>query len=565
MPYVLGDNLVIQRGVEFPLWGLAEPGEEVTVEFNGQKERTFADDKTGKWMLSLKPMEANPKPQQLKIKATSASFKIENVLIGDVWLYGIQTPFGGNVKKPETEAIELPKEFSGAKDEKPKEELLPVKEVKLLDPLVRIFDVKRMIAKTPQSLVSGNWMNFDTENCSRFPEIAYAFACMVKSGQNVPVGIINVSWNWSSTEAWISDGALRKNQDYASIYTYWAGAIQNFNANKTKWENDVRQWEKIRDSKPKNLPKKPEYPDGPDSNRQPSSLYFGMLTQVIPFKIKGAVWCQSDKIYAKPFSKCYTSLLRDLVSDLRTGFSSPDLPFVLIQYPAYDKRQEFPVEAASSFGPYIREAQLNAADARNMAVVSPMNLIGESWQAAAAERIYAGALAVAYENRPFNPGPVTKSITLENGRYKITFDNAAGGLKALYVEHFDGNWSVLEGKTVKITETRKLVNGNFAVERTIAADEKSTAKAVKVNVKKTDEKESSSIVIEDPVSASGFAVAADKMPFKWANATIEGDTVTVWNDEVQKPVAVRYNWANNPVGNLHSAEGYPANCFRSDK
>ena len=38
------------------------------------------------------------------------------------------------------------------------------------------------------------------------------------------------------------------------------------------------------------------------------------------------------------------------------------------------------------------------------------------------------------------------------------------------------------------------------------------------------------------------------------------DKVEVWSDEVSEPVAVRYAWADNPVCNLYSAEGLPADA-----
>jgi len=50
----------------------------------------------------------------------------------------------------------------------------------------------------------------------------------------------------------------------------------------------------------------------------------------------------------------------------------------------------------------------------------------------------------------------------------------------------------------------------------------------------------------------------------WANARIERDTVVVWSDDVARPVAVRYAWANNPVANLYSAEWLPTVPFRTD-
>ncbi|MFO7846920.1 MAG: sialate O-acetylesterase [Balneolaceae bacterium] len=59
-----------------------------------------------------------------------------------------------------------------------------------------------------------------------------------------------------------------------------------------------------------------------------------------------------------------------------------------------------------------------------------------------------------------------------------------------------------------------------------------------------------------------FAVADDDGEFKWARARIEGDTVVVWNDEIENPVHVRYAWADNPEdANLYNEEGLPASPF----
>jgi sialate O-acetylesterase len=50
----------------------------------------------------------------------------------------------------------------------------------------------------------------------------------------------------------------------------------------------------------------------------------------------------------------------------------------------------------------------------------------------------------------------------------------------------------------------------------------------------------------------------------WADARIEGDHVIVKSLAVQKPVAVRYGWADNPTCNLYNGEGLPAAPFRTD-
>jgi sialate O-acetylesterase len=63
-----------------------------------------------------------------------------------------------------------------------------------------------------------------------------------------------------------------------------------------------------------------------------------------------------------------------------------------------------------------------------------------------------------------------------------------------------------------------------------------------------------------------FHIAAEEGTFLPARASIDGDEVLVWNDEIASPAAVRYAWANNPEGcNLAGAQGFPASPFRSDR
>jgi sialate O-acetylesterase len=62
----------------------------------------------------------------------------------------------------------------------------------------------------------------------------------------------------------------------------------------------------------------------------------------------------------------------------------------------------------------------------------------------------------------------------------------------------------------------------------------------------------------------GFAIAGADKKFVWADATIEGATVVVSSPNVAKPVAVRYSWDINPVGNLDNKAGLPAVPFRTD-
>ena len=61
----------------------------------------------------------------------------------------------------------------------------------------------------------------------------------------------------------------------------------------------------------------------------------------------------------------------------------------------------------------------------------------------------------------------------------------------------------------------------------------------------------------------GFAVAGEDGRFKWAEAVIENNKVIVWNNEILRPVKVRYAWDDNPQGvNLKNNADLPASPFQ---
>jgi sialate O-acetylesterase len=62
----------------------------------------------------------------------------------------------------------------------------------------------------------------------------------------------------------------------------------------------------------------------------------------------------------------------------------------------------------------------------------------------------------------------------------------------------------------------------------------------------------------------GFTLAGEDKVFYNATAEIKGDKIVVTCDQVTKPVAVRYGWANCPVVNLYNKDGIPASPFRTD-
>ena len=68
----------------------------------------------------------------------------------------------------------------------------------------------------------------------------------------------------------------------------------------------------------------------------------------------------------------------------------------------------------------------------------------------------------------------------------------------------------------------------------------------------------------DGTALKGFAVAGPDHKYHWAEAKIDNGTVVVSSAEVRTPVAVRYAWDDDPVGNLTNSTGLPAFPFRTD-
>src|SRR5438552_16940433 len=83
LPTFFGSHMVLQRGMPVPIWGTAQPGEKVTVAFQGQEKSTQADDK-GKWRVKLDPLKVGAAAE---LTVTGANtLKLEDVLVGEVWV-----------------------------------------------------------------------------------------------------------------------------------------------------------------------------------------------------------------------------------------------------------------------------------------------------------------------------------------------------------------------------------------------------------------------------------------------------------------------------------------------
>src|SRR5437773_9714753 len=98
---VFSDHMVLQRGMDVPVWGEAKAGERVTVEFLGKKLNATADEK-GQWQVKLPAMGASGDAGTLSVRGDDETVQpivFNDVLVGDVWICSGQSNMGFLVKQ----------------------------------------------------------------------------------------------------------------------------------------------------------------------------------------------------------------------------------------------------------------------------------------------------------------------------------------------------------------------------------------------------------------------------------------------------------------------------------
>lgn len=77
LPALFSDHMVVQAGAAVPVWGWAEPGEEVTVALAGQSRKATTSAE-GKWLVRLGNLEAQTHPHEMTVTGRN------QLTIGDV-------------------------------------------------------------------------------------------------------------------------------------------------------------------------------------------------------------------------------------------------------------------------------------------------------------------------------------------------------------------------------------------------------------------------------------------------------------------------------------------------
>src|SRR6266481_2165946 len=79
LPALFSDNMVLQQGMDLPIWGWADEGEDVKVTFRGKT--MTAKVKGGKWMVKLGKFKAGG-PDAMVVQGKNR-IELKNVLVGE--------------------------------------------------------------------------------------------------------------------------------------------------------------------------------------------------------------------------------------------------------------------------------------------------------------------------------------------------------------------------------------------------------------------------------------------------------------------------------------------------
>lgn len=378
LPGIFSTNMVLQRNQSIPIWGWASPNEKITISLNQQTVKTKAD-KTGKWKVALK-QEAAGGPYTLTVKGTN-EIKVENVLVGEVWLCSGQSN------------MEMHVEHSSDKRYVPDMRAAN-------NPMIRHIKIQNTVSDTPRAdIAGGEWkLGNDSNTVREFTSVGYFFALKLYEELKVPIGLINSTWGGTVVETWTSREALDAADDFkGSVKTTFA-AVKSASQNGEVWPNNY-----------------------------PSLLFNGMINPIIPYAIKGALWYQGESNASRAHQ--YQKAFPLMISDWRARWKQGDFPFYFVQLASWEATHGNSTNGST--WAELREAQTATLSLPNTGMAVTLD-IGDTKDIHPANkkdvglRLAAIALNNLYDKQREYSGPMFKSMNIDGNKAMITFSHGDG-------------------------------------------------------------------------------------------------------------------------------------------
>jgi sialate O-acetylesterase len=617
LPKVFGDNMVLQRELEIPVWGISTPGATIIAELGNTKSTTKADQE-GKWLVHLPKFKAGG-PYTLKIYEEGKPGEgvvLSGILVGDVWLASGQSNMEWQVQQAE----DAGKEIASANF-----------------PKVRFLIVDHSNEIKPQTDIStGGWKVCDSYTVKELSAVAYFFARKIHVDQNVPIGIIQSTWGGTRIEPWTRRQMLLT----SPITREWTLSADTLHYNREDIIRDslkqVRFWEIVYN--PQNSADKiftaPDYDDSgwteismpnvlkdfgigyyegmvwmrkkislPESYSEKDltinlghpemtySLYFNgseicknkwYSNATHSYTIPAALVQPGENTIAvriamlwgggglNPGNDIYITNGSTEITLAGKWFYKKDLEPLI---PKMSNNQGYPTVLFNSMiNPLIPygikgflwyQGESNAEEAYNYRELFPMLITDwrKQWQQGKLPFLYV-QLANYMERKPLPTESEwaelreaqTMALSLPNTGMACTIDiGDAGTVHPLNKQEVGRRLALIAHKTVYKQD-------DIISSGPIYKSYQKEGNRIRIRFSSIG----SGLLTSDGEEAKGFAIAGDDKQFHWAKAVIEDNEVVVYCDEVENPEAVRYAWADNPECNLINSEGLPVIPFRTD-
>jgi len=400
------DHAVLQRNVEVPVWGWADPGTQVEVVLDGESKAAAAKD-DGVWMVRMPAHNAGG-PFTLVVKSGDETKSVNNIMFGEVWVASGQSNMQWTVQN----------------SNKADEEIAQANH-----PGLRLFYVPRRTADTPQKTVEAVWQVCTPETIPGFSAVAYFFGRRIHQELGVPVGLIHTSWGGTPSEAWTSQETLESVPAFAPINARWETILKEYPEAKKEHDAKIKKWERdVKKAKQANkrVPSRPRDPLGPNHQHRPASLYNGMIAPLLPYAMQGAIWYQGESNAGRAYQ--YRTIFPAMITDWRTKWGQGDFPFIFVQLANFKDRKEQPDESDWA---ELREAQTMALELPNVGMGVTID-IGEAKdihprnKRDVGKRLAQWALAQTYGKDMTPSGPLYQSHNIKDRKVYITFDYADG-------------------------------------------------------------------------------------------------------------------------------------------
>jgi sialate O-acetylesterase len=608
LPKIFSDNMVIQRDQPVKIWGWADNGEKITVNFNNQEIKTTAG-KSGKWSVILKPMTFGG-PFELKIVGKANNILLKNILIGDVWICSGQS----NMEFALKGANNAQQEISKANY-----------------PEIRHFTVEKAMSYKPkEDFTGGNWQECNPENAGNFSAVAYFFGRKLNQELNIPIGLIHTSWGGTDIQTWISWDEMSQIGEYQKI---------NLDDFDRKAEENAKKLQ--------------NYQLALKSDKGIIEKWFESKTDISSWKVMilpqlwektevgnadGIIWFRKDIEVPASFGGKSITLSMGPIDDWDETYVNGSL---VGKENVYNKPRKYQVTlkpgqntivikvtdtggGGGIFGKpeelYIecdgQKISLAGEWKYNKSVLSTdfgiLNMGPNSFPSQLYNAMIAPVINFSIKGAIWYQG---ENNTWQAFTYRSLFPKLINNWRAKWGQEFpfywvqlanfkeakdlpgESDWAELreaQNMTLNLPKTGQAVITDIGDANDIHPKNKQDVglRLALAALKTTYGKD---IVYSGPVYQSmkiegdkivlnfksvgggllakndkygylrGFSIAGEDKQFKWAKAIIEGDKVIVTCNQIKNPVAVRYAWADNPDdANLYNAEGLPASSFRTD-